>query len=940
MLSAAPATPGWIAWPQARLGPSVQSGVRLTAPVRRPLPALLLLLLFHGVPVLAAQPSVASWQEISAPGVKVLFEEPELEPFGQRVASKAVEALDKLSELFGATPPPVTITIDGRTDRYGAIAPPLPRPSVSLPALFPAFPEISLRTPDPLYQLLLHELTHTVQLTYLERPAGVAMLPRVGLLGETVAPLPPGWLLEGLAVWAAETLVEHPGLQAGESTDARARGVLAALASEGEWPSLADVSLLSHREWPGNEARYLLGAGFVAELVERYGWETVLRSLRRMNAGWYLRPFDEAWRKVTGDELAAIWWSWAEEVREEALGRLAREDEVMPALTGRQQKPQPPIARQLTTGGRASTVLSVDPGGRRVAWVPAGGGLVLSALGPQRLTTVDRLLNSTSTPLSLAWLGDEKLVYTRFAPDADTRFVDLFEFDISSGRETRLTWGERARFVAVGPSGCIWYVRDVVSEGSSLKRLCEWSEPEFIFTAPAGTHLVGLAVSPVGRVALSLWDSGRVDLALLEEGRLEWLTQDADQELEPEWTAAGELLFRSDRNGIFEIHSIHPQTLQMRRLTASVGGAFSPSVEGEAVVFARLGGNGYDLAAVHLDQTVESVATERAAWRSGHRSDGSAETTSVYPVRNYRPGISLVPFGWLPEVTVVSTAPLSLSASATVLGQDLSGDHSYSLRLGYDPRATGSTWGGWARLRYDYRALDVFDLFQRPPPFGFGVQFGAWPHTPHLGTTSEVAFGAFAEVRARDYLRGWTGAARLRGGAIRLPSFGDLQFDGRIDLVASRRYSDLWGYGVRGPSLAAHLLWSADHGGGAPAAWLEASTILPPGEIPLTVQLALRAGWRPPLPTATPVSGFAAAATFGVRKSLPVGWRYADGLFALERVSVEGRLQAWHHGATAAAAQLSVWGDTMLRYGAPVSLGGTVGYSDGWWYRLGVRLPL
>lgn len=933
--------------------------------------ALFLVGLLVQAPFASAQDGLRrEWQEVVTPRTRVLFDDPAIAPYAAQVAIRAEAALTELSRLFGTDPPLTTIELDAHTDSYGAIAPPLPRPRVVLPALFPALPEVDLRARDPLYTLLLHELTHTLQLSFLERPAGVAELPRLGVVGEAVAPLPPGWLLEGLAVWLANTL--SPG---SPEVDARTRGVLHSLALEGAWPTLADASLLSHSRWPGGETRYLLGGAFVGYLVEHQGWDSLLAALREANAGWYPLPFEEAWRRANGTELEELWWHWGLGVEEQALARAAEE--------------QDEGSRQLTRDGRASTVLALDPTGEKVAWRPAAGGLVVSSLagvtaskeveaGVGALGVRERVLPRRVWPLDVTWVSANRLVYSRLAPEPDSRFIDLFELDIESGRAERLTHGARARFPRGLPGGCVLYARDVTGEGSTLWRRCSEGESRLVFMAPNGMHVVGLAVSAAGRVALSLWRDGFVDLALVEwpDSRLVWLTQDAAQDLDPAWNGEEELIFRSDRSGVFDLYGLRPGSSLLRRMSATLGGAFSPRTGSGNIVYARLGGHGFDLAAVPIEQAVEVLALSREELPEPLAFVAEVPATEprgdALSLRRYQPLSSLEPFGWLPRLELVGVEPISLAGSVSVLGQDASGDHSYSISAGFDPRllpsggSAGSAntgwanggWanGGWANVRYDYRATDAFDLFQRLPPSGFGVQFGFWPHIPHLGTRVETTLGFSVEFWSRrtiwlrplsisqnsgSPLQNWNALLQLRAAALYLPSHGALQPDARLDLIASRRFADLWGYGVSGPRLSAHFVWSASVDGGSAGAWLDASHILPPRDgVPFTTSLALHAGYRPALPLPLLTEEWAVLMSVAVRESLPIEWRYADGILALERLTFEARTHGSYDGELRAAADLSMWADLMVRYGAPISLGGSAGYANRWWYRLGVRVPL
>jgi len=73
-----------------------------------------------------------------APRVRVIYHDPALASYAQRVAGTAEAALTVLEGLFAHTTP-VVITLDASGDVFNAFAPPLPRPTVALRALFPLY---------------------------------------------------------------------------------------------------------------------------------------------------------------------------------------------------------------------------------------------------------------------------------------------------------------------------------------------------------------------------------------------------------------------------------------------------------------------------------------------------------------------------------------------------------------------------------------------------------------------------------------------------------------------------------------------------------------------------------------------------------------------------------------------------------------------------------
>lgn len=282
--------------------------------------------------LLLSAPFALATQEVVAPRVKVLFENPAEQAYAERVATAAETALDILIPLFGFEPPPITLRLEDTSDLYNAFAPPLPRSSVSLRQLFPIEGAFSYRAEDDLQQLLLHELTHVMQFSYL---AGRSNGLKLGLVGENTASVPPAWLLEGLAVW-----VESEFATGGRRNDALTRGILESAALAENWPSLSDASLSSYANlptygrWPGGMAQYLFGVGFVSHLIQKHGFEAIKKSLAQHNASGFLRPFEASWHLAVGTDLQAEWRTWqdgvtaAADARARAAKKVQRRGEV------------------------------------------------------------------------------------------------------------------------------------------------------------------------------------------------------------------------------------------------------------------------------------------------------------------------------------------------------------------------------------------------------------------------------------------------------------------------------------------------------------------------------------------------------------------------------------------------------------------------------------
>jgi len=873
---------------------------------------------FYAVLLLSFQLGFAA-QVVTAPHVKVIFDGPAERAYAERVAAAAEGALDDLIPLFGYSPPPITLRLEDTSDVYNALASPLPRSSVGLRLLFPTEVSLGYRAEDELRLLLIHELTHIMQFSYLTgRGDGL----RFGLVGENVANVPPAWLVEGLAVWT-----ESAFTSGGRRDDALTRGLVESAVLAGSAPSLTDASLATYGAWPGGQTEYLFGVGFTTHLVKQHGFGAIKRALALHNAAGFLRPFEGSWRLAVGTDLRAEWAAWQREVLAKAEARTERVKKA-----GRAGTPE-------TESGWYTRAPALSPDATKLAWVGWPAAIMLAKVDRGTLSR-QRVLLEKRLPGSLEWSDAHTLLYARAVRRPGHTYSEVFTLDTRTGEETQLTEGARAKLPAPLPGGCILYVTD---DGvrSRLEQRCPDKPVSIRLQSQPGVHVVGLATSRRGQVAVSVWRRGWVDLALLQNGALRYLTRDPAQDLDPSWRGEDALLFRSDRSGeTFELYALEPSDTeadtQIKCLSQTVGGAFMPEAAPGGTWFARLGGGGYDLAWLPVGETLPTQALVK------QKPPASPDSPSIFPTEPYRPLASLRPYGWLPTNAGVSLAPLGASLELSLVAQDDSLQHNLRTTLGFDSRRAALS-GFYGFARYDFGG--GLALSATPPPVRYAAQLGAWPLTPHLGTAQETVAGVKTSVGARlpqdRLLLNWG----LEAGLVHvLGQASGFVLDARADAAAALEQTDTWGYRTEGWRAAATGVLSATGAAPSLGAWVDGSTTLPL-EGPLAelgrLEVGVRAGYRPawPIPLQADAD-FAALVSVGGTRSFPLKLRFGDGLYALERVTLGPRLRTWLDSALHVGGDLTVSLDSVLGYGAPVSLSGTLGYTNGVWTRFGVRLPL
>lgn len=604
-------------------------------------PLLTALLLLAALPAArlpaASYPPQYHFQTVSTDLVSVHFHQG-FEAMARQAASMATEILSRHEARYGQKVGRVHLVIVDADDESNGFASPLPFPLVTIRAVAPDGTDDFGNHEGWLRLALTHELAHTV---HLEEARGLWGFGRK-IFGRAPFLFPNSvamsWMVEGLATYEETQLTAF-----GRGRNPDSRMVLRMAALEGRFPK-EDRAIYALDAWPGGQTPYLFGEAFLRRLSEQAGVDTVPK-MGRQHAGQFPPFLDgRTARKVTGTGLHAHWKAWATQATE-AFERDAEERKTQ-GLTP---------SRPVTGRGIRQVTPRFSPDG---AWV-AYTSRTLTRFPEIRLArpdgTEDRRLGLRNGGSGLAWTPDGKaLVYGELQVHRTfSLFGDLSLVDVASGHVHRLTRGMRAYDPDVSPEGrTIVFARKkedrselfaIGLDGEGLKPLTasamgvEWSGPRW---SPRGDAIVAARLLPGGWL-----DLVRVDPAT---GAVEQLTHDRAKDVEPTWTPDGEaVVFRSDRDGVSNLHALQLADRSLVRVTNVLGGAFQPSVspDGLSVAYSAYSARGYDVCIAPLDL---ASALPASPFQDGHPAPRPDPPPSASPVRPYRPGSMLLPRFWSP----------------------------------------------------------------------------------------------------------------------------------------------------------------------------------------------------------------------------------------------------------------------------------------------------
>lgn len=585
----------------------------------------------------ASFPPNLRFRTVTTDRVTVIYHQG-LEAMAREAATLATEILQAHEVRYQKTIGRLHLVLSDTEDDPNGFSTPLPYPLVYVRVAAPDGSDEFGNHDGWLRLVLAHELAHSV---HLDEARGIVGFGRK-VLGRAPYLFPnlltPTWMIEGLATYE-ET--EHTPFGRGRNPDTGM--VLRMAALEERFPK-EDQAVYGLDAWPAGLAPYLFGEAFLRFLSKRAG-EKTLPGLARQHSRQVIPFLDELTaHKVTGATFHQQWQLWREDVKRRAEQEL--EERRARGLT---------LSRALTTRGIRQVGPRFSPDGEWIAYTSRS----LTRFPTIRLVrpdgSQDHEVAERNGGGTLSWTPDGKaLVYAEAERyKIFSTHYDLRSMDLATRRVRKITHGMRAYDPDVSPDGRrIVFARKMGDrselftiglDGRGLDALTrsvagtEWSSPRW---RPQGDRIAAARLLPGGWLDVVLVDPAT--------GGVANLTEDRAKDVEPTWTPDGAaVVFRSDRDGMSNLHAWRLADGALLRLTNVVGGAFTPGVgpQGDTVAFANYSSRGYDVHVTGLD-----VATAPSAepFVDAYPPPSPATPPVNTPDKPYRPLPTLLPRFWTP----------------------------------------------------------------------------------------------------------------------------------------------------------------------------------------------------------------------------------------------------------------------------------------------------
>lgn len=659
---------------------------RAYRPIRHLLFSCLLMSFSSSLFAALTQDPSLNWQTLYTDHFEIHFHDGE-ESLAQEVGSISEHVHKKLTKKFNWTPQERTqVILTDRFDYANGSATPIPRNEMRLLVSSPIGNSVISDHDNWLELLITHEYTHIL---HLDKSSGLPKGLRK-IIGRNLFLFPnalqPPWFIEGLATY--EETDNARGIGRGQGT--LFRGLMRQEVINGIKPiHQVNQPLVS---WPLNTVRYLYGVYFYQFLAERYGTEKISELITEYSNNILPFSINNNSKRVLGKDMLTLWGEFSDDLKTKFSSEI---DNIKKAgeVTG----------QQITNTGYFTSSPQIASNGDIYFLqndLQSEPRLMVIRQGQTEPDVVSDVRGSSfDLHPSAGIIGTEIN-----AVDNTNYLSDLYYIDPDTGKKTALTHGKRYLQASWNPDGTeIIAVHNQLGQhalhlldkhGNKTDTLWQGSDKTVISSidwSPDGISLVSAVWRPD-----SLWNLERFDIQTRQ-----WtlLTHGTDIENSPRFSSDGSsIVFSADYDGVFNIYQLTLSSNKLVKLSNVTGEANSPALHhttnGDQLIYANLGKNGYDLFQLNENASALPVISKITGTESRNQAPQYApiQTATIEP---YNALTRIVPTSWFPYFLFDDVRS---EIGLTTFGADPLRRHIYNALLGYD---TDNRWA-LGQLNYIY----------------------------------------------------------------------------------------------------------------------------------------------------------------------------------------------------------------------------------------------
>jgi hypothetical protein len=593
------------------------------------------------------------WQgrsrEIETEHFVIMFPQ-KYEPVAREVATYVEDIHRKLTPVMNWEPKGKTnVVVTDHLDSPNGIAVAFIRNTIYL-YLTPGESEQSLRSQShSIYSLILHEYTHIL---HLDNVKGASLFWHA-FFGKLYLPVTNSflWYIEGMPV-LNETLFAPGGRSTSPLTDAMVRTA----ALEDRLPDF-DSLVPPVYEFPYNSSYYHFGGRFMYWLNNTYGKEKMDRIYEEISDDFwpFILYFVMNFEKIYGKELTVLWDEWRAWEKEQALA-----------------DPGADLTSDAEAWAKmATTVWDFETAGGTIYLATSGKRLYSIDKDKKRKTRVRGYIRSVTGTHNQDWL-----LYTRYTPMASGRNnYDLYSYHIPTGREKRLSRGERinyASFAENDPSGLLVTISGL---GSRLYRAWFFNGKIYskseIELPPEINFIWKPSLSSDGSRALfsARLKDGRTRIYILDvDSREISITFDTMPGMDPRWIDDESFSFVGPADDRDALYTCNLKTGETTMLVKTIGTILHGKVEGDRAWYVDYTARGQWLFSTDLEggvsKDVDSSRYEPEAELLSFKLPTPEPGITVQPykkLRNLNPTLWAVLIAQLDTLLFIDTGAGSLS---------------------------------------------------------------------------------------------------------------------------------------------------------------------------------------------------------------------------------------------------------------------------------------